>query len=1023
MSGSSPKRLTLVVGPANSGKQGLVLDWWQERLTRRPVVVVPTGPDAHQVSLEMAGRLGGLVGQDRALTFDGLVRLVLGRSPRYATDLERTLIAGRILRETRLEALSASMHLPGVVTGLVELLEQLWQSGRDRDDLDRVLARWAVSDPRSGALAGDIRRLARAQEKIYAALGLTDRPVAVREARPAAGAWERPVAFYGFTSFTAGQRALVEALSRRAEVLVTFTYDRSRAVNLSTPGEISWWISRASEVKEVAPPERAYTSAAVAYLERYFMCAADRPPAREAAPACSKDDGVRFLLASGRRAEAELAAEKVADLIRGGCRPGQIAVIVRHVRPWSGLLGDVFESCGIPYHMDDRRCVRETGLGHAFLQALRGVSLDEGEALLAYLRSPYSGLSLEETGDLELAYRRGTARGARAVARIAADGGSGRVERLWKMVDWVAVGSDLGREPGVEVARGHVLTPAAVPEGAGPWFVPAAAGSLIHDMLIAGLHDCRLTDRTAAEDVRVFRALQGALRTMISLASLGASMDVGGAEAGRSDRLDPRLVLHSLGRVAVPGERSEDDDAVQILSVQRARARRFQAVVILGLAEGEFPGSPDRPSLLSAGQRARLDEAGGGLLPPEPDQEAAFFVSAISRPWRLLLLSARDAEDDGTESVPSPYWQEARRLLGLDGSFPEYRTLADQVFALHKAPSLRHYLRACAAYGCAPHPAVVALGFGEAVPPWGRPPSRLADPAVLEELASTGCFNPSALEAYADCPFRWFVERVVGAEDIDLELDGRMIGRLLHDVLSETYRTLSAEGLLPLREPGVRRAGQVACDVIDRLVWEDRCPGSFSERRLAAWRLKRMARNLFDMEAAAAGPLTFSQSEMWVGGNRGVDIGGLRVRGRIDRVDATPDGTGVFILDYKTGAIPPPKALGTGEALQLPLYLLALAAERPRAGVIGGAYLSLSDKKRSGVVAAGAEWVLGSGAAGIRSLDEPGVEELSRLTVQTAIDAAEGMRTGVIAPRADRPCPSWCPLGPACRARRGEYRP
>jgi hypothetical protein len=36
---------------------------------------------------------------------------------------------------------------------------------------------------------------------------------------------------------------------------------------------------------------------------------------------------------------------------------------------------------------------------------------------------------------------------------------------------------------------------------------------------------------------------------------------------------------------------------------------------------------------------------------------------------------------------------------------------------------------------------------------------------------------------------------------------------------------------------------------------------------------------------------------------------------------------------------------------------------------------------------------------------------------------AAGMREGVIAPKSDRECPSWCDLGPVCRSRQGGQRP
>ena len=52
----------------------------------------------------------------------------------------------------------------------------------------------------------------------------------------------------------------------------------------------------------------------------------------------------------------------------------------------------------------------------------------------------------------------------------------------------------------------------------------------------------------------------------------------------------------------------------------------------------------------------------------------------------------------------------------------------------------------------------------------------------------------------------------------------------------------------------------------------------------------------------------------------------LSLRGRIDRIDVSPDGRHARVLDYKTGKLRSPKTpdrLGKGRALQLPVYRLA----------------------------------------------------------------------------------------------------
>jgi ATP-dependent helicase/DNAse subunit B len=305
---------------------------------------------------------------------------------------------------------------------------------------------------------------------------------------------------------------------------------------------------------------------------------------------------------------------------------------------------------------------------------------------------------------------------------------------------------------------------------------------------------------------------------------------------------------------------------------------------------------------------------------------------------------------------------------------------------------------------------------------WERPPASLTAPAALADLRSIPHFSPSALESYLNCPFVWFVERLIGAEDIDCELDRRLVGQMLHSVLSTTYQQLDSCGLLPVGADRLEAVTRVADEVIERSVSGEEYPGSLAERRLAACQLKRMTRNLFEMEAEAESALQLLHSEMWVGGRQGTDVGGLRVLGRIDRVDRTPEGGGLFIFDYKSGSIPSGSDLGSESALQLPLYALAVMNEYPQSEVLGGAYLALNEKRLTGFVVAGAEHHLGRGTNGYRALDEAGMDELFANTKEVARAAAEAMLAGEIAPRPDRRCPSWCRLGPACRMQRRGYR-
>jgi ATP-dependent helicase/DNAse subunit B len=293
---------------------------------------------------------------------------------------------------------------------------------------------------------------------------------------------------------------------------------------------------------------------------------------------------------------------------------------------------------------------------------------------------------------------------------------------------------------------------------------------------------------------------------------------------------------------------------------------------------------------------------------------------------------------------------------------------------------------------------------------------------VLSDLAARDCFSPSELEGYLSCPFAWFLQRAVGMEEADSELDARVFGQLLHSALSKTYRELGRAGSLPLRPEGLPRALETAFAAVDRLAADGVCAGNASDKRIAAWRLKRMIEGLLRSESDSGESLDTVETEVWVGGKEGIDIGGLAIRGRIDRVDADRAKTMLFVIDYKSGTVPAVGALGTKKGLQLPLYLMALAAARPGATVIGGAYVSAAEPKRSGVVLAASAEILGRAVEGCNELDDERQEELFRTALETATGAAEGIRQGLIGPEAGRDCPTWCEFGPACRSRVGGYR-
>ncbi len=975
---AADRGVTLVLGPANSGKMGFALRWWQERLPRQPLVVVPTLPDALNLNQEMVRRVGALVAQTPALTFDGLVAHVLKSRPRYLSSLQRATILERLVGEMPLGTLREASTLPGATPALAALLQELEESGHRPEESARAVRQWRDAGRPGDRIAEDILRLLPAYAEARDRLGATDRPMAVIEAAARVAGWRRPVVCYGFTSFTPGQRKLLLAIAAEAPVLVTLPFERGREINLTSRAELEDWEGGTARVIEMAAQPQAYSSPVVYYLERNFM--RERPlgtvPPRSDGPL-----GVRFLLASGRRNEAELVAQQIVGLLREGTTPGSIGVIVRDVPAWRRLLSDVLGSCGIPHQVEGQVALSDTGFGSAFLSALRGLISSDAGSFLAFLRSPFSGMERERTARIELDYRR---QGSPGVGQLlgSLDGPlSLALERL-----------------GLAVVRG----------GPGRLLETGSLEALAQVMLTASLAGNELRSAETQEDVKAFVALTRALE------ELAASWPSGSFEWDR--------VMPLLRQVSISTGESGREDVVRVLSLQRARARRFDVVFVLGLVDGELPGKRSRPSLLSPEQRARLTAAGGGRLLADDRgaDEAALFLGALSRPWRLLYLSARDTDDSGQQAAPSFFWDLARRLVGGD-SEPARRGLGDVVFRADQAPGLRHYLRACVHQHVAAHPAIQGSAAARIAPRWQTSLGRLCDPVNLATLASRRSFAPSALERYLSCPFAWFVETVIGIRDMEPEVDGSTIGRLGHEVLSATYRDLASRREVPVCGRNLPMVLELAYAHVERVTGSVSCPGTASERRLAAWKLRTLVSGFLVRDAETESALVPAETEVRVGDPEGVDIGGLRVHGRIDRIDAGRAGTPLFVIDYKTGDVPRSSQLGAEGGLQLPLYLLAIAAERPRVQVVGGVYVSLATGKRSGLAMAGSDAVLGSWTKGCKALSADEAVELYGAAIAIAFRAAEGMQTGAIPPCSTE-CPPYCGLGPVCRSRRKGYR-
>ena len=190
----------------------------------------------------------------------------------------------------------------------------------------------------------------------------------------------------------------------------------------------------------------------------------------------------------------------------------------------------------------------------------------------------------------------------------------------------------------------------------------------------------------------------------------------------------------------------------------------------------------------------------------------------------------------------------------------------------------------------------------------------------------------SVLTAQSQCPFQAFATARLGAkgwEPAEAGLTAAQRGQLLHDVLHRVWggpprgiRTQEELQSLPALKTFV-------ADCV-RSVMRDKMPAGVHERmarrylELEEVRLIQLVVEWLEYERARL-PFTVNETEV----THSIDLAGLTLRLRLDRIDKLNDGS-LLVIDYKTGDVSP-KAweLPRPDNVQLPLYAGFALDEEP----------------------------------------------------------------------------------------------
>ena len=955
--------LTLVTGPANAAKAQFVLDRYRAALAGSPILVVPRARDVEHYRRELADD-GAVLGA-RVEPFGGLMREIARRAGVAEIAIgeqarERLLEA--VLAAASLELLAQSAQSPGFVHALARFVAELESRRVPPARLIAALRAWAPSGTRRAhygeELAAIYRDYRRALERLNRLDGELLATRALDALRLEPHRWGRTAVFcYGFDDLDPLQLDAIETLAHRVGTQVTISLPgepgrvalAGRAAILETlrPG--------AEEVVALPPVDTFYEDPILHHLERSLFedAPAVRPPG----------SAVRLLEGGDERAEAELIAAEIAELVALGCAPRDIAVVIRGPHSVGALLPAVLDARGVPHAAARRERFADSALGGGLLAMLRAGLLGGSAAdLVRWLRTPGVVAQVAFVDRFEAALLRG---GIRELVAARA---------LWEQQHWPL--DTLDRLAEAAQRPGPALLDRVERELEGLFAAPSRREAALLDPWQAAV-------------------LGAARRTLRDLREL--------TRADRALAPPPAAIAAALESVVVELAAGAEADAVLICDALALRARRVRALFIAGLQEGAFPAPAREEQFLAAAERAELAQASGLVLGGQDDALAAeryLFYALCSRPTRWLRVSWHDATDDGDAAL---------RSLFVDD-------LADCFDAqLMTGRALRGAGAVAWGEGSAGAPSLASL---ERVlrGPRRRGPviGPLAVPERLVALRGHDPHSASALERWVGCPVSWFVERGLRARPLAPDALPLVRGSAAHEALRAVF--------VALRE----RTGSARVDVASLAYALEELDGALAEPgralspnaaldRAERRRLRSDLRRYLEFLAAA--PSSHEPREFELAFGLADDPlppvslagGALALCGRIDRVDIDPGASTALIYDYKAASAEPAARWGPRGCLQPALYMLAVEQLLGTEGV-GGLYqpLRTAELRPRGAIRADVD-----PAAPVFDNDRLAPEALRELIeaqLAAALVAAGELTRGALEPR-----PGSCTPGGGCR--------
>ncbi len=1026
-------RLAVLAGPAGIGKTKFCLEHFsrliresQDPMAQDLLYLLPTVEHRERiVDLILRKEGGGFFGQ-RVTTLSRLMQdLLKTEEGRLATDAERRFLVSEILAESGGEYFSAVRGLAGFLDRISEFIGELKDSLVTLGDFQKGMERLARKCPPIRQKYEELVQIYEQYEKSLERLGFRDPRDGLFLLRRAGRRPRFRVLFLdGFFDFSKSQLEFLRWLSEHSDQMVlTLTVDLSRErkglfqIPLET---LEMLRTLGFETVDWADgTNRRAASEALAHVEKNLFRELSPLLSRRSSPspltlfppggegrvrgAGLGAEPLLVLEATGIRGEVEMIAREIRRVVRReNLHDSDIAVILRWIGEYAGVVRSVFREFGIPVEIHERERLRDTSLARTVASFFK-ILLEEWrrEDLFNFLKSSAVERDDSEVCSLEIrGFRQGISQGRE---RWLQEVGGGLLEKIASFQD---------RFQAAQTVDELIRLTEEVFESFGLTRIPISY------------------DEKARRDFAALKRLQGLLREIRGVAEARGSREKGFAEFAKQFLGLIEVDLFSL--------HERDKNCVQIYDVSLARQKEYKVVFLAGLLEKYFPVEIREDPILADEERREI-----GLRERLPRQalERYLFYVGLTRAQERIILSYPRFNLEGHEALPSFYVDEVRRLFSDSLptlSYPVSQALPRLEEVVEERELEAHLVKRLFEKSSRGDRSERSLtlslynrllersSFQSLIPKLlFDPVAQIEDPEVRAAfLPRGGVFKPTGLEAHGRCPFRYFASDVLELEEQEEGIDARRVGILLHEVLEAYWRERIEKQNKKLE--AVRPAREFVKKKLHELIQEEPLGGDRRYRiELKAAEMEGWLIRMVEKEITQGAPLEpFRPGHVELAFSFG-EKGGepltlydpfkedLKLRGKIDRVDVDPSGTYALVIDYKTGKAFSAKDLEFGTALQLPLYLLAVQ-KLLKLKPAGGQIYQINEAKANGFYSREG---LEKGRAQVRSrrvLDTENFNQLLERAVKFSRKYAEGISRAEISVR-PRDCDERCPFPALCR--------